>query len=443
MRLSLEGEERSSVGRVAEAAAAAGGRAYLVGGWVRDRLMGRPSRDLDLEIHGLARDEVERMLRELGPTSQVGRSFPVWLVRGIPAQISFPRAEGIERAARHRDLRINAMAFDPLTEVLIDPLDGRADLEGRWLRAADAETFAADPLRGLRVARLGAVLEMQPDAELVGLCAALDLSAVSPERIFGELEKLLLQASRPSAGLEILRSTRLLRFLPELAALVGVPQDPRWHPEGDVWIHTEMVVDEAARLRSGDALEDSLLMFSALCHDFGKPKVTVESEGRIRSPGHEDVGMEIAGRWLEALRAPGALVDGVRELVRAHLAPALLDKAGASDKAYRRLARRLEAAGVGADLLERVARADHLGRTTSDALARRFPAGDAFRERMNRLYTSEQPAVDVVLGRHVLARGIEPGRRVGEILAVCREIQDETGSTDPDAILEEALRRAG
>jgi tRNA nucleotidyltransferase (CCA-adding enzyme) len=443
---------------LAERIAAAGGRLLLVGGFVRDGCLGREPSDVDIELYDLSRADALRVLREAGleTIESVGRHFPVWLARGAgldPFEFSLVEpvaepaaafAERVARCARRRDLTVDAIALDPLTREGFDAHGGFDDLVARRLRAVDTGRFGEDPLRVLRVARLAAWLEAEPDEELLVCCRGLDLSQLAVERVFRELERLL-AAPRPSHGLRVLRDAGGLALLPELAALEGVPQDPRWHPEGCVWTHTLMVVDEAARLRKGDGDEvrDGWLVWSALLHDLGKPARTSVAADGIRSYGHDELGAELAAALLVRLRAPAASVTAVEALVRHHLAPALLVGQGASDRGFRRLTRRLAQAGVDADLLERTARADHLGRTTEEALAHRFPAGDAFVERMRSLQTLEGPPEPQVRGRDVVAAGIAPGPEVGAVLARCREIEDETGWKDSERILERALRDSG
>jgi tRNA nucleotidyltransferase (CCA-adding enzyme) len=444
------------VTEIARAVRAAGGRALLVGGYVRDRLRGEESKDYDVEVFGLELAALQRLLGRFGEVIAVGRAFGVLQVKGLGIDFSLPRRDskvgaghkgfevefdpGIDfaTAARRRDLTINSIGLDPLTEEVLDPHGGRADLARKVLRATDASHFSEDPLRGLRVAQFAARFEMTPDAELEALCRALDLSELSAERILEEWRKLLLKGVRPSLGTEFLRRTGLLRFTPELAALVDVPQDPEWHPEGDCWVHNQMVLDEAARLRDGGT-DDAALMFGALLHDVGKPPTTVTEDGRVRSPGHDVRGIELAQQFLERMRAPTDLVTCVSALVEHHLAPALYVKQGSTAKAYRRLARKLGAAGASAELLVRVARADHWGRTTDEAVRRMFPAGDEFLARARELTIARQPPRDAVLGRHLIARGLQPGPKFGVILERCREIQDEMGWSDPERILDRAL----
>ena len=199
-----------------------------------------------------------------------------------------------------------------------------------------------------------------------------------------------------------------------------------------------MVVDEAAGLRRGDD-EDLALMLGALCHDLGKPATTVEREGRIRSPAHSERGIAPTETLLGGMRAPNQLIRRVCALVAHHLAPAQFDTGGTSAKGYRRLSRKLRAAGVSMELVARVARADHLGRTTADARARVFPAGDRFLERARELLVTHRAPRDVVMGRHLIGRGLQPGPRFAELLERCRNIQDEREWQDPEQILDAVL----
>lgn len=452
----------SRIQAIAEAIVAAGGRPVAVGGFVRDLCLGIKAKDMDIEVFGVALDDLEAVLARFGRVRRVGRAFGVLRLdgKGVHAEFSLPRRDSkrgpghrgfdvqvdphldFAEAARRRDLTINSMGMELPGGAILDPHAGRRDLERRLLRATDASTFPEDPLRGLRVAQFCARLEMAPDEELVRLCGALDLTEISPERKREEFHKLLVRGARPSLGLAFLHRSGLVHHFPELAALVGVPQDPRWHPEGDVWTHTLMVVDEAAMLRTGDHDEDSALMFGALCHDFGKPLVTeVRDDGSIRSPGHSEAGVEPARAFLNKLRASHALVKRVCALVRHHLAPAQFVAQGAGDRAYRRLARRLGADDVSMELLARAARADHFGRTTKEALERSFAEGDRFLAHARALAVADSSPPNAVLGRHLIARGLKPGPEFSDVLRRCRAVQDAHGWSDPERILDYVLAR--
>lgn len=449
------------VRQLAEAVSDAGGRILVVGGWVRDALRGVASRDLDLEVYGLAAAQVDALLTSRGFTPPVGRQFRVWRHTRHGIDVALPRGtsgpdaassetpersltgdallEHFERSARERDLRLNAIAFDPLARSLLDPLGGCADLAAGRLRAAADDSFGQDPLRVLRVARLAAALDAQPDEELIRLCRGLDLGAVPKERLAQELERILLELPQPWRAIEWLEELGQLEVFPPLAALIDVPQDPIWHPEGDVFVHTGRVVDGAAAIAREERLDRepaAILLFAALCHDLGKPATTERGEdGRIRSRGHDALGAEITRDWLASLRFGARRIEAVATLVHHHLAPAIFVEQGAKGRGYRRLARKLEAGGVTPIDLERIARADHLGRTTPDALAGRFDAGPRFLAAARDAFVERGPADDVVRAATLMSRGIAAGPELGRLLARAREIQDDTGLRDEAAIV--------
>jgi tRNA nucleotidyltransferase (CCA-adding enzyme) len=331
------------------------------------------------------------------------------------------------------------MLLDPLTDEIIDLFGGRKDIQSKVLRAVDPATFVEDPLRGLRVAQFAARFEMVPDADLIQLMSRLDLSELPAERLFEEFKKMFLKGRKPGLGILALRDGGLLRFFPEIQALEDCTQEPDWHPEGTVGIHTRLALDAAVEFRTGEERHDLALMLGVLCHDFGKPATTQFEEGRIRSRGHEEAGEAPARAFLERLKAPPDVVETVVVLVRYHLAPGHFQRGDASPAAYRRLARKLASGGASIELLERVSRSDHFGRTTPDALARRFDDGDRFLQQARSVHVEAEAPKDVVLGRHLIARGMTPGPRFGEILERCRRIQDETGWTDAEQILNRAL----
>ena len=443
------------VSELANALAARGGRILVVGGWVRDRLAGSPSKDLDLEVFGLAEHDVSAVLRPFGFTPPVGRQFRVWREPRAGVDVAYPRAgacdysparpdslEAAFRAAsRHRDLTINAIGWDPLAGILLDPWKGTADLAAGWLRAVDAETFGADPLRALRVARLLARFEARADEGLCELCRGLDLREVAVERIAGELRRMLLESGEPSRGLCFIDQIGQLELFAPLAALRGVAQDPRWHPEGDVWVHTLLAVDRAVEIAEGlDEGERERLLFAALCHDLGKPETTTVEDGRVRSLGHEAPGAARTREWLLGLRLGERLAEAVATLVGHHLAPSQWVGQGAGARAYRRLARKLAAGGVTPVELERVARADQWGRTTEDAETRRFDAGIRFLEAAQAARVRDGVRDDVVSAGELMSRGVAPGPELGRLLSRCREVQDDTGWQDASRIVDEVLK---
>ena len=435
----------------------AGGRALIVGGWVRDRLLGRPSKDLDIEIFGIPPERLIPMLSALGRVEPVGQSFPVYkLIRtGEDAiDVGLPRRESkrgrghkafevqgdpgmtLEDASRRRDFTINAISWDPLTDTYEDPFGGRSDLERRLLKAVDLTTFGDDSLRVLRAIQFAARFECTLDPETAALCRTIPLDDLPAERIRGEIEKLLLQAARPSLGWSLALELGVIDWLfPELHALVGCEQEPEWHPEGDVWIHTLLVVDRASEMnRDLGRPQLMTVMLGALCHDFGKPATTAFVDGRIRSLDHEQAGVAPTHAFLDRLNVH--TVDGydvraqVVSIVAQHLKPGAFFKAGnVSDGAFRRLAQKVDL-----ELLVRVARADCRGRTGSFDCS----AMDWFVERARALGVQHQPPPPLLLGRHVLALGVAPGPRVGEILRQIYELQLDGSIASVDEAIEQA-----
>lgn len=446
---------------------AAGGRPLLVGGTVRDELLGRAPKDFDVEVYGLEPEALQRALQPLGPVDAVGQAFTVLKVsrlQDVPGSVdvSLPRRDSkvgpghrgiaasgdpqldLVEATRRRDFTINAMLLDPATGELLDPFSGQRDLQARVLRAVDAQTFGEDPLRALRAVQFAARFDLEVEPATAALCARMPLGELPAERLFGELEKLLLQARRPSTGLRLLREWGLLRALaPEFLALADTPQDPEWHPEGDVWTHTLLAMDQAALLISDLERPRALaVMLGTLCHDLGKPQTTRFEEDRIRSRGHEEAGLPPTESFLDRLKLHSLESYDVRAQVLAlvgnHLKPGQLydERERVSDGALRRLARKCEP-----DLLARVARADCLGRTGDFQPV----AMDWFLDKVQQLNVVRRPPEQLLRGRDLLALGLEPGPAVGQILKAVYERQLDGAVTTPEEALAEArsLLRAG
>jgi tRNA nucleotidyltransferase (CCA-adding enzyme) len=452
--------------RVLAALDAAGGRPLVVGGAVRDALLGRAVTDFDVEVFGLPAGDLEAALRSLGRVDTVGQAFTVYKLTGLEGMpgavdVSIPRRDSnagpghkgiavvgdpglsIEEAARRRDFTINAMLFDVSAGSLLDPHDGRRDLEARVLRAVDPDTFGEDPLRALRAVQFAARFELTVEPATASLAAAMPLAELPSERVFGEIEKLLLKATKPSLGLTLLREWGMLPAVaPELVPLSGTPQDPQWHPEGDVWTHTLQVADQAALLVADlDRPRALSVMLGALCHDLGKPATTRHEEGRLRSRGHEEAGipptLSLLDRWNVHTLLGYDVRAQVTGLVGHHLKPGQLydDRDRVSDGAIRRLAAKCEP-----DLLYRVARADCLGRAPG-----RFEpvAMEWFRDKVRQLDVAERPPEPLLKGRDLLALGLSPGPRVGEVLRAVYELQLDGAVTTPDEALLEAKRMMG
>jgi tRNA nucleotidyltransferase (CCA-adding enzyme) len=446
--MSEEAPEAFLAADIARAVRQRGGRALVVGGWVRDRLLRAVSAELDMEVFGIPADVLPAALEPFGKVEPIGKSFPVYKIANI--DVGLPRRESktapghkgfvvegdpsmtIEEAARRRDFTVNAISWDPLTDEYFDPVGGCDDLHKKILKAVDVETFGDDSLRVLRAVQFAARFEMTLEESTKALCRSIRLDDLPPERIWGEIEKLLLRAARPSIGFALALELGVIdQLFPELKALVGCEQEPEWHPEGDVWVHTLQVIDQARRrIDDLDHADRLIVMLGAVTHDFGKPATTAVLDGRIRSMNHEEEGVAPAEAFLDRLNVHS--IDGkdvraqVLGLVAHHLKPGMLYKVRdeLTDGAFRRLSQK-----ANLELLARVAKADCLGRLpgTFDCSAM-----DWFLERARDLGVDRSPPKPLLLGRHLLELGMKPGPHMGTLLKQIydRQLDGEIKSTE-------------
>ena len=446
----------------------AGGRPYVVGGAVRDFRLGLPVKDWDVECYGLPASTLRETLAKAARVELVGESFGVFKVAGLPGagevDVSLPRRDSktgvghrgfsiegdpdlpIEEAARRRDFTINAMLADPFSGELIDPFHGAEDLDRRLLRVVDAETFGDDSLRVLRGAQLAARFELAATPETHRICSGVSLVDLPAERISGEIEKLLLRAAKPSIGFRLLLGWgRLGEVAPELLPTIGCPQEPKWHPEGDVFTHTMQAIDLIGSVTSGEPWGDLDLprtwavALGILAHDLGKPATTVRRDDRWRSPDHEGAGIppteSLLDRWNVRTRDGYDVRAQVLGLVGNHLKPGQFHDAQAElrDSAFRRLARKCEL-----DLLARVASADSRGRNGA------FDDREQlwFRAKARELEVAAKPPEPILMGRHLLELGMKPGPEIGKLLAAIYDRQLEGEITTLEAAVDAARRES-
>ena len=417
----------------------ANGYALFVGGCVRDSILGLTPKDFDIEVYGLPAQQVIDILSREFPLDLVGEAFGVIRLKGLPIDIALPRRESkrglghkgfaihsdpfmtIEEASRRRDFTINAMAWDPEDQELLDPFGGLSDLEQKVLRHV-TERFKEDPLRVLRGQQLAGRYSLTgaPETLEVSHDVLSEYHTLPIERIWGEWYKWASQSVLPSAGLTFLLQTDWIQMYPELKILIDCPQDPQFHPEGDVWTHTLLVADEAAVIAERDGLaqdERAILVLAALCHDLGKPKTTETIDGRIRSRGHCDT-VEIFQAFLSRIGAPSEFVERVIILCRYHLTHIDFKD---SLRHVRRLSVALAAAGETLEMLGRLVEADHSGRPP---LPKEMPANmKAMLDVARTLNIQSQRLEPFLLGRHLLELGFSPGPKMGDILQLVFERQ--------------------
>ena len=465
--------DRETARRIAQQVQPLGGSVYYVGGCVRDRLLGRESKDLDIEVHGVTPQQLEIVLDQMGGRRTVGASFGVYGLAGCGLDIAMPRREaavgrghrdftvevdpwlGPERAARRRDFTVNALMEDVLTGQVLDFFGGREDLRRGLLRHVDDRSFPEDPLRVLRGAQFAARFGFTVAEETVALCRTMDLSALSRERVEGELQKALLQAPRPSIFFRTLDTMHQLRpWFTEVQRLQGVPQPPRYHGEGDVWEHTMAVLDTAAgvcmtagkfrgvyavaceseytaaELRP-QAAQPMALMLAALAHDFGKVTATTESGGVIHAYGHEEAGLPLTEDFLHRVIGEKALHRCVKNLVALHMKPNAMALSGASVKSTNRL---LDAAIEPEDLIL-LALADHRGSRCDPPR----PDPEPFLRQRLEVYRATM-ARPMVTGSDLISAGLTPDRDFSQLLAYARKLH--LAGLDREAALRQTLAYA-
>lgn len=398
-----------------------------------------------MEVYGLSAEAVERALKKHFRLDTVGRAFGVFIVKGHEIDIALPRRESKtgpkhtdfvvegdpcmspEDAAARRDFTINAISFDPLSGQLLDPYHGVTDLNARRLRHV-SEAFSEDPLRVLRGMQFIARFDLEAAPETIALCRKLSPAHLPAERLWEEWKKLLLKGLHISKGLHFLQACAWLPYFPELEALVGCEQDPQWHPEGDVWVHTCHCLDTFARHRIGDQWEDLIVGLAVVCHDMGKPTTSYTDEnGRIRSPRHDIEGVPFARAFLNRLTRQKKILEEVLPLVEQHMRPLALYRDGAGDSAIRRLAARVKRV----DRLTRVAFADKGGRPPIEIDD--FPEGVWLLKKAAELAVQDSAPQPIMLGRHLVELGVKPGPHFGKILDRCYDAQLEGEFTDSES----------
>lgn len=417
---------------IAKLAEEKGGRVYYVGGFVRDRLMGRENKDVDIEVHGISPEDLYGILKSVGEPMTFGKSFGIYSLKGCHIDIAMPRKEratgrghrdfevdvdpfiGTQAASSRRDFTVNAMMEDVLTGELIDHFGGREDLEKGILKHVNDKSFAEDPLRVLRGAQFASRFGFTVARETVELCRSIDLSALSRERVEEEMKKALLQGSKPSVFFEVLKDMDQLDiWFPELKSCIGIEQDPVFHPEGDVWVHTMEVLDRAASLR-GETQDPYAFMLLALVHDLGKTVTTEEKNGRIHAYGHETEGVPIAEAFLERVCGEKDVKDYVLNMLPLHMKPNMLAYSKSPVKKTNRL---FDSAAAPKDLIY-FSMADRPLMSGDDP----FEGDSDFLFERYRIF-EEMMAKPYVQGRDLIEAGLEPGPYFTELLDYAHKLR--------------------
>jgi len=428
-----------------------GARPYLVGGAVRDLLLGTPVKDYDFEVYGIDADTLEKLLRAMGRVETVGESFGItklWTHGGHEVDFALPRSEVATgrghrdfrvtvdpemdpaEACKRRDFTVNALMLDWWTDEVVDYVGGLADLECGVLRHV-SDRFAEDPLRPLRAMQFAARFGMTVAPETAEVCRGMRgmAAALPSSRLWGEWRKWAL-AAQPGMGLEALADIGWHTLFDTLWGMVGLPQNPLHHPEGDVFKHTILAVDAAARIATAEHLDEDarlVLVFAALLHDIGKAATTaVDADGHITAKGHEGASADLCPTFFAAIGMPEWHRERIVPLVREHMAH--LSCPTPSKRFVRRLAARLEPASI--VTLGQLARAD--------AWARPPQGGDpmALHVELARLMeVQDKPQPGLLMGRHLVDLGMKPGRPMGVLLARALEAQMDGVFEDLDGAI--------
>lgn len=327
--------------KIAKKVKEVGGIAYFVGGYVRDSILDIPNKDIDIEIHGIKPEILKNILSELGDIQTIGNAFGIYNLKGYDLDIALPRKErcigtghkdfevyvdpyiGTHAAARRRDFTINALMKNILTGEIVDEFNGLNDLKNHIIRHVDSSTFREDSLRVLRACQFAARFNFKIASETINLCKTMDLSTLPKERIAGELSKALLKAKKPSVFFNSLYECEQTKWFKEVYALKGIKQNSKYHPEGDVYMHTMSVLDQAGELfPTGIDNPDRYLpfMLSALCHDFGKVNTTeINNKGQICAINHETTGIPIANDFLKRIYNNKSFTKYVDNMIEYHM----------------------------------------------------------------------------------------------------------------------------
>jgi len=424
---------RPNATRIVHTLANAGHTAYFAGGCVRDMLMGIIPHDYDVATSATP-SEVQSLFPR---TEAVGISYGVILVidEGIPTEVATFRNDGYyadgrrpesvhfttaQEDARRRDFTINGLFFNPLTGETLDYVDGRADIAGKMLRAIGepALRFNEDKLRLLRCIRFANRFDFSVDPTTWDALQELapQITTVSAERIREEMTRIL-TGPRAGHGLDLLRQSHLLGFiLPEALAMVDCPQPPQWHPEGDVWTHTCLMLD---------SLEDPspALAWSVLFHDIAKPLcLSFDEQGIPHHYEHEKRGADLAVEILRRLKASNALISSVHDLVLYHMQ--FKDVRKMKSSTLKRM-------------MARPTYPDELCLHKSDCLSshRKLDNYEFLLAKEDEYGSAQIAPPPLISGRDLMAIGFAPGPTMGRILDEISDLQLEGKLLTPEEAL--------
>lgn len=428
----MESSDMILAREIAQKVSLLGGKAYFVGGFVRDKLLGVENKDIDIEVHGIKKEQLCDILDSVGTRLEYGASFGIYSLKHTNIDVALPRTEiktgnrhtdfdvtvdafcGTYNAGIRRDFTINALMMDVLDEEIIDHFGGLEDLKNRTIRHINDEFFIQDPLRVLRCAQFAARFDFTVNDDTLMLCSKMDLTHISPERVFSELEKALLKADKPSVFFKTLKSMgKLDEWFPEIKALCGVEQNPEYHAEGDVFEHTMLTLDVAASVRD-KAQFPLMFMISALVHDFGKAVSTEVIDGKIHSYMHEIAGLDIIRKFICRISSHKQLLEYALNMTKLHMRPNVAARRNSSIKVTNKI---FDESVCPSDLIL-LSIADDKGRITEISQPETYEYLNSrleiYQDYMSRPFVS---------GKDLISAGLVPDTSFSEILAYAHKLR--------------------
>lgn len=419
------------------------GRIFYVGGYVRDKILNIESKDIDTEIFGIYPDTLKQILSKYGIVDEFGLSFGIYKIKGYDIDFAMPRKEiktgslhtdfeinidpniSYHMAAKRRDFTINSIMQDVLTNEIIDNFNGVQDIKNGIIRHIADSTFIEDSLRALRACQFAARFNFKIADDTIDICKNLDYSNIPKQRVYIELEKALLKSNKPSIFFYNLQKMNILgRFFLPLDQTVGIKQNPIYHPEGDVFTHTMLVLDNVSLYKEKSNYPIAL-MLAAICHDLGKITTTEFNNGKIISYGHESK-LELIDKLLKNITDNKDLISSVKLLVKNHMRPNVLVSTNVSDKAIRKLIVDSHGKKVNIYDLILLAKADRMEKQVGSIELK----DDDFAEKwwydkIEKVNRKEAKIEPIVNGIDLINLGLKQGKDIGNALKYGFDLQIE------------------
>jgi len=440
-----------TIGAIIRTINTSNGHCFIVGGFVRDQVMGRINKDVDVEVFGMSVNQVAEVCSRFGTTDMVGQRFGVVSVHGCEAQFSVPRRDNrmgvghqafsmefdpdmtIREAAERRDFTMNSMSIDTMTGEIVDPFGGRDDIEAGVIRHT-SEHFSEDAVRVMRAVQFASRFGFRISTVTAEVCRAMtsECASIHPNPMWAEWAKFA-QGGQPGAGMQVMFDTGWAWCWPEVGGMIGVAQDAAWHPEGGVWEHTRQVVDAAARICDRDGIsgdERIVVVMAAFCHDMGKATTSaIDAGGRIISHGHDAASAIMAQSFMQSIGAPQQITAQVVAIVGEHMFH--IFNGNRSQRPVGRFIMRISASGTNVAQWARVVEADHSGRGSMPAgMPAEASEVVAMAAQIGAVQSPPQP---IVMGRHMIAIGFQPGPAMGAIIRSAFEAQMAGEFNDVDS----------